>query len=104
MSPTTLLSLAFLLCVAAVIAALQDVKSHPERLCRPLNPTPMRILRERHAMLNLEAILAKTEEKYLEKRPDREGLQSEQVRALAAVLVEAINEELAAIGLPDSTL
>jgi hypothetical protein len=45
-------------------------------------------------MLNLETVLAKTEAIYTEQRPGEVGIRSEQIKALAKVLVDEINTEL----------
>jgi len=51
-------------------------------------------------MLILEDIMAKVEARYREARPGRVlGVRSEQVKSLAAVLVDAINAELGVVPL-----
>jgi hypothetical protein len=52
---------------------------------------------ERGTMLSLEVILQKTEARYLKVRPWENKLRSEQIKALASVLVEEFNHELALI-------
>jgi len=45
-------------------------------------------------MLHIKDILEKTECEYIFRRPEANGLHSEQIKALAIVLVEEINKEL----------
>jgi hypothetical protein len=58
-------------------------------------------------MLSLEAILTEANRRYSKAKlgnPDRVEIQSDQVKALAATLVEAINQELADVDIKHKIL